>query len=186
MTKSKSTVIVVGGPAGTGKTTQGEALSSYFKCPFIEGDALHPQANIDKMSSGIPLTDDDRWGWLEEISQTSSSAAANSDNESHIAIVSCSMLKKKYRDYIKEHSSNPDVVFRFVFIYTTFEELMNRVSNRKGHFMKNDMVKSQYDIMEIPQGDELLNNGGDCIAIDATGKSPEVISKEIIDHQDLA
>ena len=63
---------------------------------------------------------------------------------------------------------------------------MNRVSNRKGHFMKNDMVKSQYDIMEIPQGDELLNNGGDCIAIDATGKSPEVISKEIIDYQDLA
>lgn len=186
MTTSKPTVIVVGGPAGTGKTTQGELLAKNYKCEFIEGDALHPKANIDKMSAGIPLTDDDRWGWLDQISKKSSSSAIDPENNSHISVVSCSMLKKVYRDYIKEHSVSTDVVFRFVFIYTTFEELMKRVSNRKGHYMKSDMVKSQYDIMEIPQGDELLSKGGDCIAIDATDKSPEVIFKEIIDYEDLA
>ena len=61
-TTTNTTVIVVGGPAGTGKTTQGELISKHFQCPFIEGDALHPQENVDKMSQGIPLTDEDRWG----------------------------------------------------------------------------------------------------------------------------
>ncbi|RCK55124.1 putative gluconokinase [Candida viswanathii] len=185
MIASRPTVIVVGGPAGTGKTTQGELLSSYYKCPFIEGDSLHPKANIDKMSAGIPLTDDDRWGWLEEVSKTSSTSAVDPGNASHIAVVSCSMLKKSYRDYIKEKSSGDEVVFRFVFIYTTFEELMKRVGNRKGHYMKSDMVRSQYDIMEIPKGKELTSNGGDCIALDATDKSPEVIFKEIVGYEEL-
>ncbi|KAI5951842.1 hypothetical protein KGF54_004917 [Candida jiufengensis] len=170
-------VIVVGGPAGTGKTTQGELLAKKFNCPFIEGDALHPKANIDKMSRGEPLTDEDRWGWLKQLSQIASEKAE--EDKSKIAVVSCSMLKKVYRDYIKQNSSIKDMSFRFVFLYTTFEELLKRVGNRKGHFMKSDMVKSQYDIMEIPEQGELIKNGGEAVSVDTTNKSPDVIEKEI-------
>lgn len=179
-TTTNTTVIVVGGPAGTGKTTQGELISKHFQCPFIEGDALHSQENVDKMSQGIPLTDEDRWGWLKQLSQVSSSKAHELENTTNIAVVSCSILKKKYRDFIKENSVDPLIKFRFVFLYTTFEELMSRVENRKGHYMKSDMVKSQYDIMEIPHNGELLQNGGDAITVDTSGKSPEEIFKEII------
>ncbi|KAI5964645.1 uncharacterized protein KGF55_001714 [Candida pseudojiufengensis] len=173
-------VIVVGGPAGTGKTTQGELLAKNFNCPFIEGDALHPKENIDKMSRGEPLTDEDRWGWLKKLSQVASEKAI--EDESKIAVVSCSMLKKSYRDFIKQNSIGENLTFRFVFLYTTFEELMKRVGSRKGHFMKSDMVKSQYDIMEIPKTNELLKNGGESASIDTTNKSPDVIEKEILSN----
>lgn len=94
-------------------------------------------------------------------------------------------FEKKYRDFIKENSVDPLIKFRFVFLYTTFEELMSRVENRKGHYMKSDMVKSQYDIMEIPHNGELLQNGGDAITVDTSGKSPEQIFKEIIDTDNI-
>ncbi|ABN66210.2 Glucokinase [Scheffersomyces stipitis CBS 6054] len=179
---SKSVVIVVGGPAGTGKTTVSQALGEHFSCPVVEGDELHPQANVDKMSSGIPLTDEDRWGWLTELSQVASSKSVEGSNESKKAVVSCSMLKKVYRDHIKKSAvdGGSSIEFRFVFLYTTFEELLQRVGNRKDHFMKSDMVKSQFDIMEIPEGDELLENGGEAVAVNATGKSPEQINTEVI------
>lgn len=176
-----SLVIVVGGPAGTGKTTTAEMLShSFGDCPFVEGDTLHPQANIDKMSHGIPLTDDDRWGWLKELSQTT----ARKSEEAHlkITIASCSILKKSYRDYIKANAKGfgPELKFRFVFLHTSYEELLKRVAGRSGHYMKLDMVKSQYDIMEIPQGDELTTNGGDAIAVDATGKDPQQVLDAVL------
>ncbi|KAK6457150.1 glucokinase [Scheffersomyces xylosifermentans] len=184
MTKpAKSVVIVVGGPAGTGKTTVSEALGQHFSCPVIEGDLLHPQANVDKMSHGIPLTDEDRWGWLQQLSEEASSKSLEANNESRMAVVSCSMLKKVYRDFIKKSAKSPDSIeFRFVFLYTTFEDLVERVANRKDHFMKADMVKSQFDIMEIPEGDELVINGGEALPVDATNKTREAINKEIIDN----
>lgn len=184
MTQNHHTVIVVGGPAGTGKTTIGELLGTLFKCPFIEGDQLHPQANIDKMSSGIPLTDDDRWGWLKQLSEEASSSAFSPENSAQKAVISCSILKKSYRDYIKgvaeERQHDPKIQFRFVFLYTTFEELLSRVGQRKGHFMKSDMVKSQYEIMQIPEGLELVSNGGEAVAIDTTNKTPETIFEEVV------
>ncbi|KAK6204871.1 P-loop containing nucleoside triphosphate hydrolase protein [Scheffersomyces amazonensis] len=184
MTQSliQGTVIVVGGPAGTGKTTTATALSEQFSCPFIEGDVLHPKENVEKMSKGIPLTDEDRWEWLKTLSHEVSTTSLSDANQSKIAIVSCSMLKKVYRTYIKAHANNSNhIKFRFVFLYTTYEELIRRVESRKGHFMKSDMVKSQYDIMEVPNGKELLANGGDCLAIDATGKTPNQINREVIE-----
>lgn len=178
------TVIVVGGPAGTGKTTQGELLAKHYQCPFIEGDSLHPQANIDKMSRGEPLTDGDRWGWLEKLAHEASAKAIEDPNKK--SVVSCSMLKKVYRDYIKQSAlEQGDLSFRFVFLYTTFEELVKRVENRKGHYMKSDMVKSQYDIMEIPQDDELLSNGGEAVSVDSTGKSEEAIFDDILEQLSL-
>ncbi|CAK9440269.1 uncharacterized protein LODBEIA_P43690 [Lodderomyces beijingensis] len=183
------TVIVVGGPAGTGKTTQGVLLSQYYQCPFIEGDQLHPQSNIDKMSRGEALTDEDRWGWLAQISKVASTKAQS--DPSHLSVVSCSMLKRKYREYIKQQAAaaggggGPDIKFRFVFLYTNFDELMERVGARVGHFMKSDMVRSQYEIMEIPHGGELLQNGGEAVAVDTSGKSRETIFKEVLGDFEL-
>ncbi|CAI5756978.1 unnamed protein product [Candida verbasci] len=180
----KPTVIVVGGPAGTGKTTQGELLAKFLQCSFIEGDTLHPQSNIDKMASGQPLTDDDRWGWLKKLSEISSNAAINDSKQ--ICVVSCSMLKKIYRTYIKNNSVDHDrLQFRFVFLYSDFNDLVKRVNNRQGHYMKSDMVKSQYDIMEIPKDDELLENGGEGLAIDTLDKTSDEIFKELIEELKL-
>lgn len=176
---TQGTFIVVGGPAGTGKTTISEMLSKQLRCPFIEGDNLHPEENIAKMSRGEALTDRDRWGWLAEISRVTSDECLDERNETHVAVVSCSMLKASYRKYLKQHSHG-SLKFRFIFLYTTFEELYKRVGQRNGHFMKNDMVKSQYDIMEIPRRGELVENHGDCLAIDTTGKDPQAIFKEIL------
>ncbi|SGZ57647.1 CIC11C00000005012 [Sungouiella intermedia] len=174
-----ATVIIVGGPAGTGKTTIASLLAEHHKCPFIEGDNLHPKENVDKMARGEPLTDDDRWGWLQTLAETAASLAKDPKNASQVAIASCSMLKKVYRDFL-EKSAGDGVTFRFVFLHTHYDELLKRVSNRQGHYMKSDMVKSQYDIMEVPSGDELLVNGGEALEVDTTDKEPENILKEIL------
>lgn len=170
------TIIVVGGPAGTGKTTAAANLAKHYDCPYIEGDTLHPEANVEKMSKGIPLTDDDRWDWLIQVTEVTASKCK--EDPHHIAIVTCSMLKKCYRDLIKQHGKSFNFVF--CFLYASFDELVNRVENRKNHFMKSDMVKSQYDIMEVPKGDELIENGGDCMTIDTTEKSFDDILGEVL------
>ena len=176
-------VIVIGGPAGTGKTTMGTALATYLHCPYIEGDNLHPQENIDKMSQGIALTDEVRWGWLENLSKKATLTALDKSNESGVAVVSCLMLKKVYREYISAKSLEVDpqnqVTIRFVFLYTTLEELVKRVTSRQGHYMKSGMVVSQYKIMEIPSGSELVSQGGQCWAVDTTNRSPEELVRQV-------
>lgn len=170
------TIIVVGGPAGTGKTSAASRLSQRFDCPYIEGDALHPQSNIDKMSKGIPLTDDDRWDWLVTLAQTTAEKCKQSPN--HIAIVTCSILKQSYRELIQQ--TVPSITCKFCFLYASFDELVNRVENRKNHYMKSEMVRSQYEIMEVPKGDELIENGGGCLTIDTTNKPMDEIFQEIV------
>lgn len=158
------TVIIVGGPAGTGKTTTATLLAKHFDCPFVEGDDLHPPANIAKMSRGEPLTDDDRWGWLEALGKKAAAMACDPENASGVCVASCLMLKRTYRELLKKVGQG--ATFRFVFLHTLYEQLMQRVEARQGHYMKLDMVKSQYEIMEIPSGDELVVNGGDALAVD--------------------
>lgn len=171
-------VIIVGGPAGTGKTTIASLLADHYNCPFIEGDNLHPKENVEKMAMGQPLNDEDRWGWLQKLGEESSKRAQDTENKSNIAIASCSMLKKIYRDLLEK--SGPHSHFRFVFLHTSYEELLKRVAARQGHYMKSDMVKSQYEIMEIPSGEELFKNGGKALDIDTTNKTPEEILQEVL------
>ncbi|KAG7928510.1 hypothetical protein KL925_001810 [Ogataea polymorpha] len=165
-------LIVVGGPSGTGKSTVGERLSRDLDCPYVEGDLYHPQPNIDKMSQGIPLTDDDRWAWLEKLTKVGVDAIG----EAGTAVVTCSMLKVKYRDYIKKVAKleKPDIKVLMLFLYNDYDIIYQRMSQRAGHFMKSSMLKSQFDDMEVPKNEE------GAYAIYCGEKSQEAIGEEVL------
>lgn len=146
-------VIVLAGTAGTGKSTVADILikkhiAKYPDVKFIDGDTLHPPANVEKMSAGIPLGDDDRWGWLEKVANTSSDIAVTDG----LCIVACSSLKKKYRDFMR--FKKPNTTFYYVFLYGSKEEVLCRLEKRSQHFMKSTMMESQFKDLELPKEDE--------------------------------
>ncbi|WP_159705137.1 gluconokinase, GntK/IdnK-type [Arthrobacter sp. 18067] len=139
----KDSHIVVMGVAGCGKSTIGAALAERLGAEFLDGDSLHPQANIDKMASGTPLDDDDRAPWLAEIGRRF--PASNS-----ALVIACSALKRSYRDIIR--SADPSVVF--VHLHGTRELLNARMNARPGHFMPASLLDSQLATLEPLQSDE--------------------------------
>jgi gluconokinase len=134
---------VVMGVASCGKTSVGEELARRLAVDFVEGDRLHPRANVTKMSAGIPLTDDDRWPWLTLVGETLRGPGGR--------IVSCSALKRAYRKHITEHAGRP---VSFVFLGGNSDMLEHRISERKGHFMPPSLLASQLAILERPGPDE--------------------------------
>ena len=134
---------VVMGVTSCGKTTLGEALAKALHITFIEGDKLHPQANIAKMSSGQPLDDEDRWPWLAKVGE------ALKGNEGIIA--SCSSLKKVYRDLIVAKAERPVM---FIHLDGPRELLAQRIAARKGHFMPPTLLDSQLATLEKPGAGE--------------------------------
>jgi gluconokinase len=134
---------VVMGVAGCGKTSVGEALAAALAVPFTEGDKLHPPSNVAKMSSGTPLTDDDRWPWLEMIG-----LALKGDNGQ---IAACSALKRSYRERIAARAGRP---VSFIFLDGSREILEKRMHERKGHFMPASLLDSQLATLERPAPDE--------------------------------
>ncbi|MFK0040298.1 gluconokinase, GntK/IdnK-type [Paenarthrobacter sp. NPDC090517] len=135
--------IVVMGVAGCGKSTIGAALAERLGAEFLDGDSLHPQANIAKMASGTPLNDDDRAPWLAEIGGRF--PASNSS-----LVIACSALKRSYRDIIR--SADPSVVF--VHLHGSRELLNARMAARPGHFMPASLLDSQLATLEPLQDDE--------------------------------
>ncbi|EDO18161.1 hypothetical protein Kpol_1031p68 [Vanderwaltozyma polyspora DSM 70294] len=171
-------VVVLGGTAGTGKTSIAEVLyenlkhtKDYSGVEYIEGDHLHPKSNVEKMAHGIPLQDEDRWGWLEQVSKTSTEAAKKHKG---LCVITCSSLKKSYRDYIR--TTCPETHFYFVILYGSKEEILNRLENRKGHFMKANMMDSQFADLELPKPDE-----PGCHIEYLDGKSYEEINRDTLD-----
>ncbi len=138
--------IIVMGVSGSGKSTVGEKLASALNLPFLEGDSLHPKANVDKMASGIPLQDEDRWPWLDKIGERLATA------ENGI-IASCSSLKKSYRDRLRNASRGP---LLFVFLDGSFDVLYEHMGHRTGHFMPVAMLESQLATLESPVGEPLV------------------------------
>jgi len=135
---------VIMGVSGCGKSTVGEALGRALDLVFVDGDALHPDANIQKMSSGIPLTDADRGPWLERVGQV----LRQSDRAS---IVGCSSLKRKYRDIIRAEAGGE---VGFLHLYAEKAILADRVKKREGHFMPPALLDSQYADLEHLETDE--------------------------------
>ena len=137
--------VVVMGVAATGKSAVGEELAEELGCEFIEGDRLHPQRNIDRMSGGIPLTDEDRWPWLRAIADRVAAKAAQGTS----TVVTCSALKRSYRDVLRD--STPSF---FVHLTAPVAVLEDRMRHRTKHFMPASALKSQLDTLEELDDDE--------------------------------
>lgn len=140
-------MVVVMGVSGCGKTSVGERLAARLALRFIEGDSLHPKANVDKMAIGIPLDDDDRWPWLDKIGAAIAAAAKEGEG----LVVSCSALKKVYRDRLRAEAGSR---LSFVFLFGTREMLMARMDARAGHFMPPSLLDSQLATLEDPRGED--------------------------------
>lgn len=135
---------IIMGVAGCGKTSVGEGLSSLTGIRFVDGDALHSQASIAKMSGGIPLTDADRWPWLEAIG----TEFAQSPEP---LVIGCSALKRSYRDRIRHHAGAPVC---FIHLTGSREVISQRMRERRNHFMPSTLLDSQFATLEPPGADE--------------------------------
>ena len=156
-------LVVVMGVSGTGKTTVGPLLAEALGVPYAEADDFHPPANIAKMSAGTPLGDEDRRPWLDAIGGWAH------DHIAHGGVVSCSALKRSYRDRLR--AAEPGVVF----LHLTGERklIADRMQERKGHFFSGAMLDSQLATLEPLQGDE---NG---VAVDIA-PGPETITEQAV------
>ena len=132
------------GVAGCGKSAVGAALAARLGATYLDGDDLHPQANIDKMSRGEALTDEDRWPWLTLVGQK----LAAPDG---ILILGCSALKRRYRDHIRKEAGAPVL---FVHLAGSRKLIATRMATRAGHFMPASLIDSQFAALEPPGPDE--------------------------------
>ena len=137
--------IVVMGVAGTGKTSIGRAVAEQLGAVFVEGDEYHPKANIEKMSSGIPLNDDDRRPWLETLARKIRELDADGER----SVTACSALRRPYRDWLRQ--GHPDLFF--VHLHTDYDVLLDRMQKRE-HFMPPSLLQSQFDTLEMLEDDE--------------------------------
>jgi gluconokinase len=138
--------VVVMGVSGSGKSTIAERLAARLGWRYEDGDKYHPPANVSKMSAGHPLTDEDRWPWLQAIADEIDRTCKQEER----AVVACSALKRAYRD-ILVHGRN-DV--RIVFLNGEQALIAARLAARKGHFMPPGLLTSQFRTLEPPQPDE--------------------------------
>lgn len=159
--------VVVMGVSATGKTTIAEAMCKELGYEFIEGDSLHPPANIAKMESGIPLDDDDREPWLQAIADR----IGQEELAGRSTVVTCSALKRKYRDVLRSAAAAHDPFF--VHLHAPFEVLEGRMALRTKHFMPTSLLHSQFDTLEPLEPDE---NG---VAIDVTPPVEEVVAAAV-------
>lgn len=135
--------IVVMGVSGSGKSTVGAALAQRLRVPFADADELHPPANITKMTSGRALDDHDRYPWLETVGAWLAEHHAG-------GVMSCSALKRKYRDQLRRHCAD----VRFLHLTGSPEVIGSRQANRAGHFMPAALLASQFDTLEPLGPDE--------------------------------
>jgi gluconokinase len=135
--------IVVMGVSGSGKSTVGAALAQRLRVPFADADDFHPPTNIAKMTAGHALDDDDRLPWLDSIGEW---LAARGDG----GVMSCSALKRKYRDQLRGHCST----IAFLHLDGTLETIGRRQASRPGHFMPAALLASQFETLEPLEPDE--------------------------------
>lgn len=131
------------GVSGCGKTTTGKILSKNIDKPFYDADDFHPQRNVEKMKSGQPLNDEDRYPWLTILSEHISKW-----NKKNGAILACSALKKSYREILKPHPQS-DIIF--IYLKGSKEIISERLNKRSGHYMPPDLLDSQFADLEEPE-----------------------------------
>jgi len=163
-------VVVVMGVSGCGKSTIAEHLAAHLSADFLDGDTLHPKANIDKMSRGEPLDDDDRTPWLQAVRDTAAERAARYG----VHVVACSSLKRDYREILRGAGA-----VSFVFLDGSRELIASRMHERRGHFMPETLLDSQFEALQRPDGEPgvvvvSIDADPDTIAADAAAALAEL------------
>jgi gluconokinase len=156
-------IVIVFGVSGAGKTTIGKLLAKRLGWRFLEADDFHPRGNIEKMRDGLPLTDEDRWPWLKLLREQIERSLAEKEN----AVLACSALKRMYRERLRV---SEDV--KFVLLRGDYALVEKQLHSRRGHFMKPDLLRSQFADLEEPESDE------DAVTIQL-GRTPEELVEEI-------
>jgi len=156
-------VVIVFGVSGAGKTTIGKLLAQEVGWHFYEADDFHSRANIDKMRRGIPLTDADRWPWLESLRQLIERSLEAGEN----AVLACSALKRAYRERLRVSDE-----VKFVFLRGDYALIEKQLRRRHGHFMNPELLRSQFADLEESKTDE------DVITVELE-HTPEEIVEEI-------
>jgi gluconokinase len=156
-------IVIVFGVSGAGKTTIGKLLAEELGWPFLEADDFHPQSNVEKMRSGRPLTDEDRWPWLDRLHEQIAHSLATKEN----AMLACSALKRAYRERLRV---SDDV--KFVFLHGDYTLIEKQLQNRRGHFMDPTLLKSQFTDLEEPKP-------ADGTVTVELGRSPQELVEEI-------
>jgi gluconokinase len=153
-------ICILMGVSGSGKSTIAQLLSQKLGWKFYDADNFHSEANIQKMSQGIPLNDGDRLPWLQAIRRQIEELLADRAN----GVFACSALKQSYREVLQQ--SDRDLVF--IYLEGTKEQLLERIRGRTGHFMKAEMLESQLETLEVPQ---------DAFKISISLNSPEIVDR---------
>jgi carbohydrate kinase (thermoresistant glucokinase family) len=155
-------ILILMGPSGCGKTTIGRRLAQHLGWAFLDGDDYHPAANVAKMHNGVPLDDDDRRPWLRALRREIEARLRTGQS----AVIACSALRQSYRDLLGVDQQT----VRTVYLRGSFELLQRRLAERRGHFMPPELLRSQLDTLEEP-------DGGLSVDIDA---DPETIVTRIV------
>ncbi|MBT8281749.1 MAG: gluconokinase [Muriicola sp.] len=134
-------VFFIMGVSGCGKSTIGRKLAKALSLPFYDGDDYHPEENVLKMSEGIPLNDQDRKSWLEALNSLAK------ENKSTGAVIACSALKKHYRDTLSDSILPPPI---WIYLKGSYETILERLKQRKDHFMPSRLLTSQFETLEAP------------------------------------
>jgi gluconokinase len=138
--------LIVMGVSGSGKTTIASQLAAHLGWKFEDGDRFHPASNVAKMAAGHPLTDEDRWPWLQAIADEIDAVCQRSGR----VVIACSALKRAYRDLLVHGRADVGIVF----LSGTKTLIADRLARRKGHFMPPGLLDSQFKALEPPQADE--------------------------------
>jgi gluconokinase len=156
--------IILMGVSGSGKSTVGAAVAREIQAKFIDGDDLHPRANIQKMAGGQPLNDEDRAPWLQRLNDV----AYSLEHKNETGVIVCSALKRRYRDLLRQGNHN----MVFIYLKGSPEVILTRLQARSGHFMPTDLLKSQFEALEEPIADE-----EDVICIDINSDIAGVVAR---------
>ena len=160
-------IIIIMGVSAAGKTTIGKLLAQDLCWHFYEGDDYHPPSNVEKMSSGIPLTDDDRWPWLDSLRRLIDRLISDGRN----AVIACSALRQAYRDRLQQ--GNKEVVF--IYLKGDYGLIRTRLEDRQEHFMNADLLESQFRTLEEPESATTLE----------VGQEPETIVRVVKENLGL-
>lgn len=163
--------IILMGVAGSGKSTIGQALADALGWPFYDGDDFMPEANVAKMANGTPLTDADRFPWLDILRSLIAEKIASGES----LVLACSSLKKMYRERLR--NGNPEITF--VHLSGEYDLIKTRLEARPGHYMKAGMLQSQFEALESPQ---------DAIVVDVSESVEEIVAEVLkqLDQRTIA